>query len=62
MRVFSATMAIETNTFSPTPAGLDSFRTGIFFPASVTVIGDLLDPLVLSAPIGVAQTRIRTLF
>lgn len=33
MRVFSATLATETNTFSPIPTGLDSFHSGIFFPA-----------------------------
>lgn len=33
MRVFSATLATETNTFSPIPTGLDSFKTGIYHPA-----------------------------
>jgi microcystin degradation protein MlrC len=33
MRVFSATLATETNTFSPIPTGLDSFRNGIFHKA-----------------------------
>lgn len=33
MRVFCATLATETNTFSPIPTGLDSFRQGIFHPA-----------------------------
>lgn len=33
MRVFSATLATETNTFSPIPTGLDSFTTGIYHRA-----------------------------
>lgn len=33
MKVFSATLATETNTFSPIPTGLDSFRQGNWFPA-----------------------------
>lgn len=33
MRVFSATLATETNTFSPIPTGLDSFKEGMYFPA-----------------------------
>jgi microcystin degradation protein MlrC len=33
MRVFCASLATETNTFSPIPTGLDSFRNGIYHPA-----------------------------
>lgn len=33
MRVFCATLATETNTFSPIPTGLDSFKKGILYPA-----------------------------
>lgn len=33
MRVFSATLATETNAFSPIPTGVDSFRNGIYFAA-----------------------------
>src|ERR1700722_10878548 len=30
MRLFSATLAIETNTFSPLPTSLDSYRETVF--------------------------------
>lgn len=33
MRVFSATLATETNTFAPMPTGLAAFREGGWFPA-----------------------------
>jgi len=33
MRLFCATLATETNTFSPIPTGLDSFKHGIYHPA-----------------------------
>jgi microcystin degradation protein MlrC len=33
MRVFSAALATETNTFSPIPTGEDSFKSGIYHPA-----------------------------
>ncbi|MBL0089678.1 MAG: M81 family metallopeptidase [Ideonella sp.] len=33
MRVFTATLATETNTFAPMPTGLDSFRERGYYPA-----------------------------
>ena len=30
MRLFSATLATETNTFSPLPTSLDAYREGVF--------------------------------
>lgn len=33
MRLFTASLATETNTFAPMPTGLDAFRTGIWHPA-----------------------------
>jgi microcystin degradation protein MlrC len=33
MRVFSASLATETNTFGPLPTGLASFRERVYFPA-----------------------------
>ena len=33
MRVFTASLATETNTFAPMPTGLDAFQTGIWYPA-----------------------------
>ncbi len=33
MRVFTAALATETNTFAPMPTGLDSFRAGGHYPA-----------------------------
>ena len=34
MRVFTASLATETNTFAPMPTGLDSFKVdGAYFPA-----------------------------
>jgi microcystin degradation protein MlrC len=33
MRVFSASLGTETNTFSPLPTGLDAFRETCYFPA-----------------------------
>ena len=33
MRVFTASLATETNTFSPLPTGLDAYREGGYFPA-----------------------------
>ena len=33
MRVFSAALAIETNTFAPMPTGLSSFHERAYYPA-----------------------------
>lgn len=32
MRVFTASLATETNTFAPVPTGVQAFREGLFFP------------------------------
>ena len=31
MRLFSATIATETNTFSPLPTSIEAFRENVFF-------------------------------
>jgi len=31
MRLFTATLATETNTFSPMPTSLESYREGVFY-------------------------------
>lgn len=36
MRVFSASLATETNTFAPMPTGLASFRTAATSPPAST--------------------------
>ena len=33
MRIFSASMATETNTFAPCPTSLNSFKSRNYFPA-----------------------------
>ena len=33
MRLFTATLATETNTFSPLPTSLESYRESVFFGA-----------------------------
>lgn len=56
MRVFTAVLATETNTFSPIPTGLDAFRvTGEYYPA-----GQHPDRMTLfGAPLWVARERAR---
>lgn len=56
MRVFTAVMATETNTFAPIPTGLDAFkRRGEYYPA-----GQHPDYMTLfSAPLWVARERAR---
>jgi len=54
MRLFAATLATETNTFSPLPTSLDSYRQGVFLrpgehPAAT--------PLMCTAPLWVARRR-----
>ncbi|MGH7210643.1 MAG: M81 family metallopeptidase, partial [Acetobacteraceae bacterium] len=54
MRLFSATLATETNTFSPLPTSLDSYRESVFLrpgehPAD--------HPLMCTAPLWVARRR-----
>lgn len=54
MRLFAATLATETNTFSPLPTSLDSYKQGVFLrpgqhPADT--------PLMCTAPLWVARRR-----
>src|SRR5579875_3721732 len=54
MRLFAATIATETNTFSPLPTSLDSYRESVFLrpgehPAD--------HPLMCTAPLFVARRR-----
>jgi microcystin degradation protein MlrC len=54
MRLFAATIATETNTFSPLPTSLDGYRQGVFLrpgehPADA--------PLMCTAPLWVARRR-----
>jgi len=54
MRLFAATIATETNTFSPLPTSLDGYRQGVFLrpgehPAEA--------PLMCTAPLWVARRR-----
>ena len=54
MRLFAATIATETNTFSPLPTSMQSYRDGVFLrpgehPADT--------PLMCTAPIWVARRR-----
>jgi microcystin degradation protein MlrC len=55
MRIFSATLATETNTFSPIPTGLDAYRETFFYPA-----GEHPDaPSIFTAPLWAARQRAR---
>ena len=54
MRLFSATIATETNTFSPMPTSLDGYKEGVFLrpgehPAETA--------LMCTAPLWVARRR-----
>src|ERR1700709_765239 len=54
MRLFSATIATETNTFSPLPTSLDAYKESVFLrpgehPADT--------PLMCTAPLWVARRR-----
>lgn len=54
MRLFSATLATETNTFSPLPTSIDAYRESVFLrpgehPAA--------SPLMCTAPLWVARRR-----
>lgn len=55
MRIFSAGIATETNTFSPLRTGLDAFRAGGYFPAGTHPE----DMLGYAAPLIVARERAR---
>jgi microcystin degradation protein MlrC len=54
MRIFSATIATETNTFSPMPTSLDAYKDGVFLRP-----GEHPDdtPLMCTAPLWVARRR-----
>lgn len=54
MRLFAATIATETNTFSPLPTSIDAFREGVFLRP-----GEHPDdtPLMCTAPLFVARRR-----
>jgi len=54
MRLFSATLATESNTFSPLPTSLDSYRESVFLRP-----GEHPDehPLMCTAPLWVARRR-----
>jgi microcystin degradation protein MlrC len=54
MRLFAATIATETNTFSPLPTSLDGYRSGVFLRP-----GEHPDetPLMCTAPLWVARRR-----
>jgi len=54
MRFFTATLATETNTFSPLPTGLVSYREGVFLRP-----GEHPDdaPRMCTAPLFVARRR-----
>jgi microcystin degradation protein MlrC len=53
MRVFVASLATETNTFSPLPAGMQAFREGIFFPPG----SHPPEPTFFAGPLWVARQR-----
>jgi microcystin degradation protein MlrC len=54
MRLFAATIATETNTFSPLPTSLDGYKSGVFLRP-----GEHPDdtPLMCTAPLWVARRR-----
>lgn len=53
MKVFSAALGTETNTFSPMPTGIDAFQAHEYFPA-----GQYPDrPTFYGAPLAVARRR-----
>ena len=54
MRLFTATIATETNTFSPLPTSLDAYRKACFsVPASIPTDA----PRMCTAPLFVARQR-----
>ncbi|MGY2492295.1 M81 family metallopeptidase [Cupriavidus sp. CP313] len=56
MRVFSAGIGTETNTFSPLPTGLDAFKAGGYYPA-----GKHPEQMTrYAAPLIIARERART--
>ncbi len=57
MRVFTAALATETNTFAPMPTGLASFRDRGYFPAGKHPD----EPSFFAAPLWAARQRAKTL-
>jgi microcystin degradation protein MlrC len=53
MKVFSATLATETNTFAPLPTGLDAFRDRGYFPAGAHPDA----PQLFTGPLWAARLR-----
>jgi microcystin degradation protein MlrC len=53
MRVFTASLATETNTFSPLPAGVQAFHEGLFFPPG----SHPPEPTFFAGPLWVARRR-----
>jgi microcystin degradation protein MlrC len=53
MKVFSATLATETNTFAPLPTGLDAFRDRGYFPAGTHPDA----PQLFTGPLWAARLR-----
>ncbi len=56
MRLFSATLATETNTFSPLPTSLENYRESVFFGAGEHPTDA---PRMCTAPLFVARARAR---
>ena len=54
MRIFAATIATETNTFSPLPTSLDSYREAVFFRPGEHPTDA---PRMCTAPLFVARRR-----
>ena len=54
MRLFTATLATETNTFSPLPTSLENYRESVFFRPGEHPI-DV--PRMCTAPLFVARAR-----
>ena len=57
MRVFSATLATETNTFAPLPTGLAAFRDRGYFPAGKHPD----EPQLFTGPLWAARLRAQAL-
>jgi microcystin degradation protein MlrC len=53
MRVFTASLATETNTFSPLPAGVQAFHEGLFFPPG----SHPPEPTFFAGPLWVTRRR-----
>src|ERR1700719_2754824 len=54
MRLFAATLATETNTFSPLPTSLDAYREGVFYRPGEHPTDA---PRMCTAPLFVARAR-----